>query len=155
MRLPRPYIPLAVRVLVAERQFYQTFKIIPAFYGTQAQRLKDLLKDLFPDGPVELDHDPPLAVRKKIHNRHGEIIGYDPPANSVDHLIYRKASDHRIKTYTRGEGAQYPDRVLIKKIRRIEHPKPKKKYKWPSRSFRSKGKQHAIKARLPIKPHTM
>jgi hypothetical protein len=136
MRLPRPYIPLAVRVLVAERQFYRTLKIVPAFYGTQAQRLKDLLKDLFPDAPVALDHDPPLAFRKKIHNNRGEIIEYDPPANSVDHLIYRKATDHRIKTYTRGEGAQYPDRVLIKKIRRIEHPKPKRKYNWPKRKVR-------------------
>jgi hypothetical protein len=136
MRLPRPYIPLAVRVLVAERQFYQTLNIVPAFYGTQAQRLKNLLKDLFPDGPVALDHDPPLAVRKKIHNSRGEIIEYDPPANSVDHLIYRKVADHRIKTYRRGEGAQYPDRVLIKKIRRIEHPKPKRKYNWPKRKVR-------------------
>jgi hypothetical protein len=111
MRLPRPYIPRALRRQVAERQGLTTTV------------------------GMHLDHDPPLAVRKKIHNRHGEIIGYDPPANSPEHLIYRKASDHRIKTYTRGEGAQYPDRVLIKKIRRIEHPKPKRKYKWAKRRF--------------------
>jgi hypothetical protein len=112
MRLPRPYIPRAVRRLVAERQGLTTT-----------------------DG-MHLDHDPALAVRKKIHNSRGAIIGYDPPANSVDHLIYRKADDHRIKTYTRGEGAQYPDAVLIKKIRRIEHPKPKRKYNWPKRKVR-------------------
>jgi hypothetical protein len=141
VRLPRPHIPLSVRVETARRQFAKKWGKRESdcylFAGIKPKyELKALLHFLFDDQPYHLDHDPPLAVRKKIHNARGEIIGYDPAANDPDFLIYRKAVDHRIKTYTRGEGAQYPDRVLIKKIRRIEHPKPKRKYNWPKRKVR-------------------
>jgi hypothetical protein len=142
MRLPRPHIPLSTRIAVAQRQNLYAYKMnliamCSVYFSDNPKRhLQQLLYGLFGKDKCHLDHDPPLAVRKKIHNRHGEIIEYDPPANSPDHLIYRKADDHRIKTNIRGEGAQYPDRVLIKKIRRIEHPKPKRKYNWPKRKVR-------------------
>jgi hypothetical protein len=151
MRLPRPYIPLTKRIKVARRQLWAQCKSNSTdaeieraidialadrkVRRTQSAELRATL-DVLSSDPMHLDHDPALAVRKKIHNSRGQIVGYEPPANSVDHLIYRKATDHQIKTYTRGEGAQYPDRVLIKKIRRIEHPKPKRKYNWPKRKVR-------------------
>jgi hypothetical protein len=146
MRLPRPYIPWSVRYQVVHRQCKDKFPSINIPFGddgwgpqwsSRKLRTELLLVMLFSaDGPYHLDHDPPLAFRKKIHNSRGEIIGYDPPANNPDFLIYRKATDHRIKTNIRGEGAQHCDRVLIKKIRRIEHPKPKRKYNWPKRKVR-------------------
>jgi len=101
------------------------------------RRLRMILEALFGAEYMraELDHDPPLTVREKIV-RKGVIVGYRPDANDPDFLIYRNADEHRLKTNVRGDGAQYPDRVRIKKIRRIEHPKPKKKYNWPKRKVR-------------------
>lgn len=115
-RLPRPYIPLKVRLQVAERQV--GFKPCPE--ATASSRLQGILMMLFGDSPAHLDHDPPLAARKKIKNKAGEIIGYRPAANDPNYLIYRTAGAHRLKTNVRGEHGQHPDRVLIKKNRKIE-----------------------------------
>ena len=43
---------------------------------------------------------------------------YSPDANDPEHLVYRTAHAHLIKTNVRGEHGQHPDRVLIKKERR-------------------------------------
>jgi len=137
MKLPRPHVPLGVRLQVAWRQLEpkpRGFLYSYLFLLKRQQRLKALLFDIFGDAEVHLDHDPPLAVRKKIRHRNGTIT-YVPDANDPDFLIYRNADQHRLKTNVRGDGAQYPDRVRIKKIRRIERPRPKKKYKWAKRRF--------------------
>jgi hypothetical protein len=157
MKLPRPYVPLNIRLQVAARQLKpqpRGFGYVYFYVLKPQKRLKALLTDIFGDDTVQLDHEPPLAVRKKIRHRDGTIT-YVPDANDPDFLIYRNADEHLLKTNVRGDGAQYPDRVRIKKIRRIERPRPKRKYKWPSRPIASKGKKNAIKARLSPKPHPM
>jgi hypothetical protein len=157
MTLPRPYIPLEIRAAVARQQafaagVYPRCNIAAWPYTAQ---LRELLHVLFGDDKPHLDHDPPLAWRKKIRNRNGDIIRYMPDANDPRFLIYRNADDHRLKTNVRGDGAQHPDRVLIKKIRRIERPRHKIKRKWPSRPFQSRGKKNAFNTRVSIKPRSM
>ena len=164
-RLPRPYIPISVRLKVAARQYASRETLFPksqaailsAIYcvGTDSQKLKSLLTILFNDGDdpiVHLDHNPALENREKVF-RNGVHVDYDPPANDPDHLVYRLAPDHRTKTNVRGEHGQHPDRVLIVKNRRLEERdagKPPRrvakirsrgfqkgpKRKWPSRPFR-------------------
>ncbi len=68
---------------------------------------------------LRLDHDPALGARRKVF-RNGVHVGYVPDANDPEHLIYREKHAHHIKTNVRGDGAQHPDRVLIKKNRRLE-----------------------------------
>jgi hypothetical protein len=159
MKLPRPHIPLAVRVEVAERQFdalpirrvidpdHTFIEYVRTIFLNKIDReewrravpvrdrLKLMLRFIFGEAKVHLDHDPPLGARVKI-KRGGVIIGYRPAANDPRHLVYRTAAEHRIKTNVRGEHGQHPDRVLIKKQRRRERPaRPKPKRKWPSRPF--------------------
>lgn len=165
-RLKRPYIPLAVRVIVAERQF-DAATPFPPWNGEQnasvfrtfvdrdgwkkrnplSEQLDMLLRLLFGEQKVNLDHDPPLGARKKIFRKRVHV-DYDPPANDPTCLVYRLAVDHRTKTNVRGEHGQHPDRVLIKKNRRLEELQSgkaprrrkakipnKKNFKWPSRPF--------------------
>ena len=140
MRLPRPYVPLSVRVQVAERQVRQRcVQWRGILYGLSepmplALRLRRLLLALGIEEP-HLDHDPALAARKKIWHA-GRVSRYDPDANDPDFLIYREAAAHRVKTNVKGDGAQYPDRVLIKRQRRLERLiRPRTKRKIASRSF--------------------
>jgi hypothetical protein len=92
---------------------------------------------------LRLDHDPALGARaKSVWSTTGKTH-YIPEANSPQHLAYRPhgpehAGSHLIKTNVRGDHGQHPDRVLIKKQRRIENPKPKRKFKWASRKFERK-----------------
>lgn len=127
MRSPRPHIPLSVRVEVAERQ------LGVCLIGSLAERLKWALGQLYPSDPVHLDHDPPLAARHKVF-RGGEFAGYDPPANSPAHLVYRSVEAHRVKTYVRGEHGQFSDRMLINRAKRAER-KPRAKIKIRGLSF--------------------
>jgi hypothetical protein len=106
----------------------------PAFRITresQKMLLEFLLSCLPIQKPLELDHDPPLAVRQ-FNPRTGK---YKPDANDPNHLFYRTAEDHRVKTNIRGEHGQYSDRTLIKRERRRQ--KPKKPSHWPKRRFGS------------------
>lgn len=144
-RLPRPHIPLAVRVQVAERQILNRGVWVRRTDGDGAY-LAIMLESLFGADKPHLDHDPALGAREKIM-RGGEIVGYRPAANDPEYLVYRLAGDHKIKTNVRGEHGQHPDRVLIKKQRRRERPQPKRRvakiaqreeYRWPSRPFRKK-----------------
>jgi len=77
-----------------------------------------------------LDHDPALATRRK--KGEGRKTVYIPDANDPEFLIYREKHAHHIKTNIKGDGAQYPDRVLIKRARG-NRVKPKRK--WPTRPF--------------------
>lgn len=162
MRLLRPYIPLDVRLQVAERQLRAS--PIPGFpktsialteamiaVGSPKIRLTGMLKMLFHDEPCHLDHDPPLAARKKVF-KDGEHVGYKPDANDPNFLIYRTVEDHRRKTNLRGDGAQHPDRVLIKKNRKLEREragKVKRKAKirsanrWPPKGSRKLSRRKA------------
>lgn len=144
MNRPRPYIPLAVRVQVAERMvrkddaaIAETF-IIFARQHPQAECLGWLLMTLFGEDRAHLDHAPPLRVRPYNPKIKNFAARYTPNANDPAHLIYRTVHDHHIKTQVRGDGAQFPDRVLIKRERRHENPKPKRKYKWASPPLRSR-----------------
>src|SRR5262245_561611 len=138
MAVLRPYIPLSVRVAVATRMAQQAdyALVVDDILSTTEplrRKLAQLLYLRFGDDAVHLDHDPPLASRKVL-KRGGVIVGYRPAANDPDYLVYRVAENHRIKTNVRGEHGQYPDRVLIKKMRRLERPRQRKR-KWPSRKM--------------------
>lgn len=122
-KLLRPYIPISVRVQVAERMAG-----LKCMDPSQSVQLRSLLQLMFYDETVHLDHDPALENRKKIY-RKGVHVEYDPPANHPDFLIYRTKQDHQIKTNVRGDGAQYSDRALAARERRRK--KPRKKYNWP------------------------
>jgi hypothetical protein len=137
MKLPRPYIPLQTRIVVAGRQYSDQRLPWNEIHIAWPKKivLEYMLNRLFGGQPYHLDHEPSLAVRKKIRDKNGVVIRYSPDANDPDFLVYRRAEDHKLKTNVRGDGAQYPDRVRIKKIRRIERPKPKQKYNWPKRRF--------------------
>jgi hypothetical protein len=139
-KLPRPYIPRSVRYQVAMRQLGVAALEYPRprYQGTVfrdaleqlCKKLDCALKDL------QLDHDPALENRKQIW-RKGEFIDYDPPANHPAYLIYRERHAHHIKTNVRGDGAQYPDRVLANRERRRLRPdRPVRKI--PSRPFSRK-----------------
>ncbi len=101
-----------------------------AFLQTLLERLAALLGCEVRD--LRLDHDPALGARAKVFDKRGKHIDYDPPANDVAHLIYRPhgaefVGSHHIKTNVRGEHGQHPDRVLIKKQRRLERAEALKK----------------------------
>jgi hypothetical protein len=165
-RLLRPYIPIPVRIDVAERQAVLgaptvSFHDVPA--KPTDRRLDALLGKIASQAGCEpqdlrLDHDPPLGARRKRFNRAGEHVDYYPAANDPAHLFYRPhgpqfAGSHLIKTNVRGDRGQFPDRVLIKRARRHERgesPKKASRFKcgghsgrkpkakaWPTRPLRS------------------
>lgn len=152
-RLPRPHIPLAIRIQVAETQLRDTAGMFPAANASliralkllpNAERLKallDCLKDRIGAKALELHHDPALGAREKII-RGGKIVGFIPDANDPLYLYYMDDHDHLIRTNVRGQHGQHPDRVLIKKQRRRETPTRKTK---PRPHMR--GKSHWPKGR--------
>lgn len=105
MKRPRPYIPLAARVEVAERDVVKGLwwplylSAVGAGKMTLGRRLGILLGHL-PKG-VQLDHDPALILRE-FNERTGK---YTPDANDPAHLIYRDPDDHLQKTTGRKPGA--------------------------------------------------
>ena len=149
-RLPRPHIPLPVRIEVASRQLVERIKrglcsssvLAPiAHMPRKRDQLNEFLKLLFGTEKYHLDHDPSLGARKKVY-RKGVHVDYSPRANDVLYLIYRTVTEHRLKTNVRGEHGQHPDRVLIKKNRRLERKTLRRKVKirsanrWPPRGSR-------------------
>ena len=141
MRLPRPHVPLSVRVQVAERQCHQQGVILPyiSLQYTDRERLDLLLAALFGKDQFHLDHDPPLAARAAFRSD-GSFWHYSPHANDPRHLVYRTAEDHRIKTLVHGEHGQYSDRALIKREKRRRNPK-RRRYKWPTRTVQNRGRK--------------
>lgn len=149
-RLLRPHIPLETRCRVVIRQLGELWPeerldAVRAIKGSRSYAktlsyLLDVLSELLgcPARDLALDHDPALGAREKVFNAAGDHIGYVPAANDPEHLIYREKHAHHIKTQIRGDGAQRPDRVLIKRNRKLEQKpnmKPKRKQKIPSRPF--------------------
>lgn len=135
-RLPRPYIPIPVRVLVAERQLVEWGTSVshigklPGGFGRR--RLAYILHKLFGDEKYHLDHDP--ALENRLRTADG---GYIPDANHPRYLTYRTDVDHAIKTYVRGDGALRSDagqRRYNKRVAKNRDPK-RRKAKIPSRPF--------------------
>lgn len=123
-RLFRPHIPLEIRCRVAMRQLGEMWpdEMLSGWPRARGKLLVVLthhLAELLGGTPsdLRLDHDPALAIRQKVYRR-GEHVDYDPPANSIEHMVYRTVHAHHIKTNVRGDGAQHPDRVLIKRERK-------------------------------------
>lgn len=198
MRLARPSVPVEVKVRVVLRQLGEMWPdevimlhrqarsplahLLQVRLGVLAGLLQCDVKDL------RLDHDPALATRKKLYEtpnggrrwswqieKEGRVIRYEPDANDPEHLRYRPhgaqfVGSHHVKTNVRGDGAQHPDRVLIKKLRRkkarrikrdvtfraknkvsarFRSPadKSKPKRKWPTRPLRSANRWPTKRAR--------
>lgn len=147
MRLPRPPIPLRVKCLVIFRQLGDVDPERRVAIAMEHRALGLLLKSGLQRLAMRLgcevielrlDHDPALGAREKIFDSNGVVVRYIPDANDPEHLFYRTNVSHHIKTNVRGDGAQHPDRVLIKKQRRRERgTKKKAKSRWPSRPLRS------------------
>ena len=119
MKLIRPYIPLKIRLEVIARQALVDGQLKAVLYAVTAikkdsERLAYLLQCKFGDERFHLDHHPCLALRY-FDDETGQ---YDPPANSVEHLIYRVAEDHEIKTRIRGDHGQFSDLALIRREKR-------------------------------------
>lgn len=160
-RLYRPHIPIKVRCRVAMRQLGEMWpdRVLEEWEGPLGALLDMLLAKL---GPLlsneevidlHLDHDPPLAARGLMHKRKTGTVVYVPDANDPEHLVYREKHAHHIKTNVRGEGAQHPDRVLIKKQRRRERGKQRRRGP-PIRSRKStwpKGRKLTSANRWPKK----
>jgi hypothetical protein len=168
-RLYRPVIPIEIKCRVILRQLGEIFiddvirlnRFVPResvhrrslarLLAKKQEEFASLLGCTVPE--LRLDHDPPLAARPKHRRGLGKKTFYIPDANDPDHLFYRPhgpqhAKSHLIKTNVRGDHGQHPDRVLIKKARKLERgPKPKRaiarfsaknpkqKTKWASRPF--------------------
>lgn len=166
-RLYRPHIPLPVQAKVLVRQIGYLWpddvlkgvierKELARFVQFQKTMLADALGCAAVD--LRLDHDPALATREIVAGTGSDkATRYKPDANDPEFLIYREKHAHHIKTNVRGEGAQYPDRVLIKRERKRRLAKKlkknpriwrkisdnkqkriidaKSKHRWPSRPF--------------------
>jgi len=147
-RLPRPHIPLSVRVQVAERQVGEAgFPGLLMFGGQDKKPLRERLVDalgfLFGDQKIELHHRPALVNRHR--KRNGD---YDPPANDPLSLVYLLDDEHDVETRIRGQHGQHSDLGMARKNKKIaanRNPKRRKakiaqreEYRWPSRPFRSK-----------------
>lgn len=134
MRIPRPYIPIGVKVTVAKRQARAAgcsidWNALEKLCGDD--QLRVLLNVLFPDIVCHLDHDPPLMLRDRT--KHGDYL---PDANDPDWMIWRSKDGHRLKTYVRGDGAQLSDAAKRRKEINRKRKATKPKRKWPSRPMR-------------------
>lgn len=134
-RLPRPSIPLSVRLDVALRQLGYTDKERQAFIGVgkearcMGKMLESYLVELAnrmgcPRDQLRLDHDPALENRTQIKGYNDQIVRYYPNANDPEHLQYRPhaaeyAGSHHIKTNVRGDNGQFSDNMLAKRKRKI------------------------------------
>lgn len=112
---PRPYIPMAVRVQVAERQFCAKEAACGRRWspGDRAEersnklQLALLLTALGGGAKMELDHDPALILREfKADRRRPMAAWYTPNANDPNFLLYRPEGAHQQKTTGRKPGAE-------------------------------------------------
>lgn len=146
MRLTRPAIPIEVRCRVVLRQLGELFidqvidehrcdyTVAPSYRRTHGKlfnekiaKLAELLGCEVRD--LRLDHNPALALRMRrtktvmVNGRLKTLHDYSPDANDPEHLIYRTRQDHHIKTYVRGDGAQFSDTTLMKRERKRQKKK--------------------------------
>lgn len=176
-RLLRPHVPVEVRVRVALRQLGEIWpdEIIRLHQEARSsmghllkvrlERLAELLGCAVRD--LRLDHDPALGAREKVF-RKGQHVGYRPDANDPEHLRYRPHGpefhgSHLVKTNVRGDGAQFPDRVLIKRARRREREAKEKPSRRPPSGRGKKqprnrrppgaGRRGKIPTKIPRRPN--
>lgn len=149
MRLPRPHIPLSVRIEVALRQLNNTMR--RPTWGSRAEGesarnylgklLAHLAHQLTGDwnAKLHLDHDPALGLRKKLF-AWGVHVDYEPRANDPNSLLYRSKDAHHVKTNVRGDGAQRSDTARMTRERKRLRKKRRPKHRWPKgRKIRSRG----------------
>src|SRR3990167_11237972 len=119
MKLVRPYIPLKVRVKVAERQLAYHGVILAVnkepSLAKQLTELLGVLQSILRADKLHLDHDPALALRK--FNKH--TGKYKPDTNDPEYLKYRATDGHHTKTFIRGEHGQRSDVAQIKRERQF------------------------------------
>lgn len=135
MKLPRPYIPLDVRLRVIARQLtadggLAAVLMAIATLNKDSAKLAYLLKHKFGEERVHLDHDPPLCLRYRDGER------YDPDANDPEHLVYRTEAEHRVKTFVRGDGAQRSDAAKRRRMLKANRPDRPKPSRWPPKGAR-------------------
>lgn len=140
-RIPRPRIPDAIKVQVAERQL-RAFNCSPGMLERSETRIRDYLGRLLRglalymgDAALklELHHRPALINRCRYEHRRKTF--YDPPANDPNHLVYLPEADHDVETRVRGLLGQHSDLGLWRKnknIARNRDPK-RRKVKIPQR----------------------
>jgi hypothetical protein len=155
-RLPRPNVPTAIELAVVLRQLggFDVAAMVAAAKKERrlgAQRDSSLFVLACDLGvlvdTLELHHRPSLVNRDKIFSC-GIQVGYDPPANSADHLIYLAADDHDIETRVRGLHGQHSDLGIARKNKRIARNRdPKRRrVKIKSKGFQ-KGPKRKIQSR--------
>lgn len=156
--LLRPHIPLEVRCRVVLRQLGEMWpddviaeaKAERGLGHLLAFSLKCISEIICCEvQDLRLDHNPALGARPKVFKR-GKHVDYIPPANDPLHLEYRPHGktferSHLIKTNVRGDHGQHPDRVLIKKQRKLE--KKKGATRRTSSGFR---KRPSYRKRIPL-----
>jgi hypothetical protein len=138
LKLVRPYCPLKVRLEVIARQVIAAHKLrdvlwVEAVIPRDSARLKHLIETMFGDQPVHLDHDPPLCLREIIDAEAGR---YEPDANDPRYLVYRTEDEHKIKTFVRGDGAQFSDAAKRRRKIRAERQERPRPNRWPPRGSR-------------------
>jgi hypothetical protein len=143
-RLPRPYIPVAVRAEVVWRQLVEAnlaqFVNIPE--RNKGVWVERQLRRLFGDSSkVELHHRPALVNRRRNRNE------YNPPANDPAFLVYLPEDEHVIETRVRGPRGQHSDLAIARKRKRAERKNRRLKYRWPSRPLRSASRWPAKRTR--------
>lgn len=143
---PRPYIPISVRIRVAQRQLlahevdiFQHSRAQDERLETMLRRLLALLAEKLGCTPKDLRLDHTLALRLRGYNPRKKDIAarYTPNANDPDYMAYIPNTDHHHKT-NRRNGAQFCDTVLIKRERKREKRAlgmVKRKTLIPSRPF--------------------
>ena len=153
MTLPprRPYTPIRIRLQVAVRQYCERFThdstVLPRGSNSDRARLTWLLRKLFPDGEIQLDHDPALVLRL-FNEKTGK---YTPDANDPAYLVWREKAEHQQKTTGRRPGASRTittkgsDIWLKTKFARLE-AELKPKAKIPSRGFQRRSMHDSINA---------
>ena len=132
MKLHRPYIPLAVRIQVAERQADALGYRFD--HPVLSVKLAALIRFLFGGQKFELHHRPSL-INRPFDFRTQD---YSPLANDPQYLVYLPKQEHDIETRVRGVGAQRSDlsqRRYLKRVAR-NRDKTRKRHSWPKRKFR-------------------
>lgn len=134
--------PVGSRLCVVLRQLTQEQSFGPdGPPETPKAYLARLLKELAEQmgcADLDLDHHPALRLRKYNPNVRTIAARYTPHAHDPEYLFYRPRDEHRIKTNIRGDGAQFPDRVLINRERKRDRRHVKKrKAVWAKRKLKS------------------
>lgn len=144
---PRPTsIPLAAQVRAAELQLINAGRgwqvaIVTSQFITLGRRLSVLVWLLLGGEPAHLDHNPPIRVRPYNKRIKDIAARYTPNANDPEYLLWRTETDHKFKTNVHGDGAQFPDRVLINRERARERKDQPKKSKWSPAKIASRPMQ--------------